>query len=216
MFCSLKFFSNNFDGHEKIAQGCKEGEFFGSLVAFHKALMLTLVAMTLRKNQTNLSRITSYLDTSYFFCFAVNCEYRKTKFCGYQPTYHENFVTDGSSYRFHSPFEFPLHKTNEFISESRKSTWISVTPQISYLGESLIEESIERFDKFLESLGMFFRCSFLNSFEDDNATMQTRKNWISSKFTPRTTAFKNAREAKFWRPADVCNFTCQVIFDWSQ
>lgn len=62
----------------------------------------------------------------------------------YEPTYHENFVTDGSSYRFHSPYEFPYHKTSEHISQLKAETQFIITPQISYLGESLMEDNIER------------------------------------------------------------------------
>lgn len=49
----------------------------------------------------------------------------------YRPTYHENIVTDGSSYRFHSPFELPFYKTYEHISEIDSETQFFITSQIS-------------------------------------------------------------------------------------
>lgn len=64
------------------------------------------------------------------------------------PTYHENFVKDGSSYRLHSPYELPYYKTNEHIGQINVETQFLVTPQISMLGETLLGESIERCDNF--------------------------------------------------------------------
>lgn len=61
----------------------------------------------------------------------------------YEPKYHENFVTDGSSYRFHSPYELPFYRTNEHISEINARAQFLVAPQISYLGDSLMGDSVE-------------------------------------------------------------------------
>lgn len=73
----------------------------------------------------------------------------------YKPTYHENIVTAGSSYRFHSPYELPFHKTKEHISEMDVTTQFFITPQISYLSESLMNDSIERWKDFSEIFGMY-------------------------------------------------------------
>lgn len=62
----------------------------------------------------------------------------------YKPTYHENFVTDGSSYRFHSPYELPFYRINEHVSEMNSKTQFLITPQISLLGDSLMDDSIEK------------------------------------------------------------------------
>lgn len=59
-------------------------------------------------------------------------------------TYHENFVNDGSSYRFHSPYELPFHETTEYNSQMLAELQFLVTPQISQLDQSLHSYSAER------------------------------------------------------------------------
>lgn len=58
-------------------------------------------------------------------------------------TYHENFVNDGSSYRFHSPYELPFHETNEYSSQ-QVALQFFVTPQILHLDESLRSYNVEK------------------------------------------------------------------------
>lgn len=62
----------------------------------------------------------------------------------YKATYHESMVTDGSSYRFHSPYELPFSKTVEYISEPAKIIQFLVSPRISFLGESLMNDEIKK------------------------------------------------------------------------
>lgn len=59
-------------------------------------------------------------------------------------TYHKNFVTDGSSYRFHSPYELPFHETTEYSSQMLAALQFLVTPQISHLDWSLHGYSVEK------------------------------------------------------------------------
>lgn len=63
---------------------------------------------------------------------------------GVKQTYHESLVYEGSSYRFHSPFELPFHKTSEYTSDVTVKIQFFVTPKISYLGESLLNYGVER------------------------------------------------------------------------
>lgn len=132
-------------------------------------------------------------------------------YSGYQPTYHENIVMDGSSYRFHSPYELPFFKTKEHISEIERTTQFPVLARISYLDESLMEDSIERCVKwniYLISFQIFFR---RQCFHENEKTLQfykiyTKNNCIQE--CVRNMTLKTCECVQFYMPRNNSSQLC--------